>query len=151
MGIYRLWHSLYRLSQQASLLQWTLHVQRIVGQEPRKQCYTEVQPARQQVCICPMQILYASLDCWMLHIKPRDQSEDHAVSTSLGLTCGYCRGSVHQLAPTTQGNVTDDGAPLPAVILLEGIDHPISASPLGHYYRYDTHAYAYERKPCRSA
>ena len=85
----------------------------------------------------------------MLHVKARDQTEAQAPSTSLDLIPGDCRGSVHRLLPTTQGNTTDHDAPLPAVIMVEGIDHPISASPLGHYYRYDTHAYAHEYKRMR--
>ena len=61
--------------------------------------------------------------------------------------CGDYRGSVHQLMPTTQGNETEHDNPLPAVIMVGGIDHTISASHLGHYYRYDTCAYVHNYTP----
>ena len=57
-----------------------------------------------------------------------------------------CRGGVHQLLPTTQGNATDYDIPLPAVIMVQGIDHPIQASALGNYYRCDSCAYCHKHK-----
>lgn len=45
------------------------------------------------------------------------------------------RGSVHALLVTIGGNTTDLSSPLTATILVEGIDHPIQAGPLGDYYR----------------
>ncbi|KAL3133674.1 hypothetical protein ABBQ32_008176 [Trebouxia sp. C0010 RCD-2024] len=45
------------------------------------------------------------------------------------------RGDVHQLLPTAPENATDNDIPLPAIIMVEGIDHVIHASALGNYYR----------------
>ena len=60
----------------------------------------------------------------------------HALHCSQSVShCHGCRGSVHALLVTIAGNTTDLGSPLTATILVEGIDHPIQAGPLGDYYR----------------
>ena len=57
---------------------------------------------------------------------------------------------MHELLPTTQGNATDDGTPLQADIVVQGIDHSIRASTSGNYYRYDMCcAYRHDDKPSR--
>ena len=98
-------------------------------------------------------MIYANVLCKSRLLDAARQSKRPkwvALSISCALISDYCRGNVRQLLPTTQANATDNAAPLPAVIMVEGISHPISAGPLGHYYRYDTRAYAHDDKPSRS-
>ena len=46
-----------------------------------------------------------------------------------------CRGSVHGALPGNDTTAIQAAEPLPAAILVEGINHLIEAGPAGDYYR----------------